>query len=86
MFAEPSQTAKLKSILNQELGPLIPQQKSQLSVALASQEDGIIASIGCFTVTGGGIGFHGRQFVILDILDVDCGRLSACILAFSIRL
>ena len=37
MFAEPPQTAKLKSILNQELGPLIAQQKSQLSVALASQ-------------------------------------------------
>jgi hypothetical protein len=42
-------------------------------------QDGMIASIGCFTVTGGGIGFHGRQFVILDILDVDCGRLSVCI-------
>jgi hypothetical protein len=37
MFAEPPQTAKLKSILNQELGPLIAQQKSPLSVALASQ-------------------------------------------------
>jgi hypothetical protein len=35
MFAEPSQTAKLKSILNHELGPLIAQQKSQLSVAVA---------------------------------------------------
>ena len=37
MFGQPPQTAKLKSILNQELGPLIAQQKSQLSVALASQ-------------------------------------------------
>src|SRR5262245_43152747 len=37
MFAEPPQTAKLKSILNQEPGPLIAQQKSQLSVSLASQ-------------------------------------------------
>ena len=37
MFAQPPQTAKLKSMLNQELGPLVAQQKSQLSVALASQ-------------------------------------------------
>jgi hypothetical protein len=36
-LAEPPETAKLKSILNQELGPLIAQQKSQLSVAVASQ-------------------------------------------------
>ena len=35
MFAEPPQTAKLKSILNQELRPPIAQQKSQLSVVLA---------------------------------------------------
>ena len=42
-------------------------------------QDGMIASIGCLTVTGGGVGFHGRQFVIFDIVDVDCGRLSACI-------
>jgi hypothetical protein len=27
MFAQPPQTAKLKSILNQELGPLVAQQK-----------------------------------------------------------
>ena len=44
-----------------------------------SVEDGMIASIGCLTVTGGGVGFHGRQFVILDIVDIDCGRLSVCI-------
>jgi hypothetical protein len=42
-------------------------------------EDGMIASIGCLTVTGGGVGFHGRQFVIFDIVDVDCGRVSVCI-------
>src|SRR6516225_5675443 len=42
-------------------------------------EDGMIASIGRLTVTGGGVGFHGRQFVIFDIVDVDCGRLSVCI-------
>jgi hypothetical protein len=42
-------------------------------------QDGMIASIGCLTVTGGGVGFHGRQFVILDIVDIDCGRLSVCI-------
>jgi len=34
MFAEPPQTAKLKSILNQEPGPLIAQQKSQLTVTV----------------------------------------------------
>src|SRR5262249_30366364 len=44
-----------------------------------SVEDGMIASIGCLTVTGGGIGFHGRQFVIFDIVDVDCGHLRVCI-------
>jgi hypothetical protein len=37
MFAQPPQTAKLKSILKQELGPLFAQQKSQLSAPLASQ-------------------------------------------------
>ena len=42
-------------------------------------EDGMIASIGCLTVTGGGVGFQGRQFVIFDIVDIDCGRLSICI-------
>ena|SRR5215211_411672 len=42
-------------------------------------QDGMIASITCLTVTGGGIGFHGRQFVIFDIVDIDCGRLSICI-------
>jgi len=42
-------------------------------------QDGMIASIGCLTLTGGGGGFHGRQFVILDIVDIDCGRLSVCI-------
>ena len=42
-------------------------------------QDGMIASIGCLTVTGGGTGFHGRQFVIFDIVDVDCGDLSVCI-------
>jgi hypothetical protein len=42
-------------------------------------QDGMIASIGCLTVTGGGSGFHGRQFVIFDIVDIDCGRLSICI-------
>ena len=42
-------------------------------------QDGTIASIGCLTVTGGGIGFYGRQFVIFDIVDVDCGRLDVCI-------
>jgi uncharacterized circularly permuted ATP-grasp superfamily protein len=36
MFAQPPQTAKLKSILNQEPEPLVAQQKSQLSVALAA--------------------------------------------------
>ena len=30
-------------------------------------------------MTGGGIGFHGRQFVIFDIVDVDCGHVSVCI-------
>jgi len=44
-----------------------------------SVEDGMIAAIGCLTVTGGGVGFYGRQFVILDIVDIDCGRLSVCI-------
>jgi hypothetical protein len=42
-------------------------------------QDRMIASISCLTVTGGGVGFHGRQFVIFDIVDVDCGRLSVCI-------
>jgi hypothetical protein len=44
-----------------------------------SAQDGMIASIGCLTVTGEGIGFHGRQFVVFDIVDVDCGHLSVCI-------
>jgi hypothetical protein len=42
-------------------------------------QDGMIASIGCLTVTGGGVAFQGRQFVIFDIVDIDCGRLSVCI-------
>ena len=37
-------------------------------------EDGMIASIRCLTVTG--VGFHGRQFLIIDISDIDYGRLS----------
>jgi hypothetical protein len=37
-------------------------------------EDGMVASIGCLTVTGGGVGFFGRQFVIFDIVDIDCGH------------
>jgi hypothetical protein len=42
-------------------------------------QDGMIASISCITVTGGGIGFHGRQFVVLDLVDIDCGHVSLCL-------
>jgi len=43
-------------------------------------QDGAITSIICLTLEGeGAIGFYGRQHVVIDSADINCGTISRCV-------
>jgi hypothetical protein len=41
-------------------------------------QDLMIVSINCVRVTGAGNGFYGRQDVIIDLANINCGAINQC--------